>query len=300
MEYGVRMTLESSYGTLYLNKEPALSSDATSYIHLSKFDGADGADLRFTSLDIPQRDGSVVYDSFEGSKTLAMEGVLMSATRSGRAALARELRAHARALSKSSGTLKFWTSDYLAGQQMTVRLADRLTVQGSRPTKEFLLPLVAEDPRIYSQTQQSQDTEFVLAGGGGGLVFPATLNITFAEGSSDGAGTFTNGGDAPSYPVVQIHGPITSPVLRNVTTGKTMFINSGGLSIAAGSYAEVDMLNETIRLNGSASQPLVAYVNELTSSFWPLEPGANTIRLSGDNPSGTTTMARVIWRDAWS
>jgi hypothetical protein len=84
----------------------------------------------------------------------------------------------------------------------------------------------------------------------------------------------------------------------NVTTGKRVSLL--GLSIGAGDYVEIDMRDETVRLNGNVALSLIQYLDVVNSSFWSLLPGSNSIVMSGSLPDGTNSKATVIWRDAWA
>lgn len=116
---------------------------------------------------------------------------------------------------------------------------------------DFRIELIAEDPLFYSQTQSSDD-------------------ITFAAGS----GSVDPGGNAPVYPTIRVHGNVTDPVITNTTLDKT--VDFSGLTIPAGEYVDIDMLNETVINQVGVSN--YEYVDN--DDFWWLQ-GSNTITISG-------------------
>jgi len=134
----------------------------------------------------------------------------------------------------------------------------------------FRIELVAEDPVLYSQTE-------------------TTTEITFTAGS----GTVTNGGNSPVYPTVRIYGEVTNPGLVNTTLGLTLSFS--GLTIAAGHYIEIDMLNETIKYDGSTNY--YSYVN--SDDFSWLKVGANAITVSGTVGSSGDRLVRFYHHNGY-
>lgn len=134
----------------------------------------------------------------------------------------------------------------------------------------FRIELIAEDPVFYSQTEDDDD-------------------ITFAGGS----GVVANDGNAAVYPVIRIHGSITDPVITNTTTGKT--VSFTGLTIAAGRYVDIDMLNETIKYDDDTNY----YSYALLDDFWWLDEGNNTITISGSIGGSGDRKVTVTYRDGY-
>ncbi len=132
----------------------------------------------------------------------------------------------------------------------------------------FRIELVAEDPVFYSQTQKQKDITFV-----------------------DGSGIITNNGNAPVYPIVRIHGNVTDPSLTNA--GRAVSLT--GKTIPAGSYLDIDMLNETVEDPTGVSQ--YEYIND--DDFWWLGKGNNEIILGGIPGSSGYRKITVIYRDGY-
>ena len=150
--------------------------------------------------------------------------------------------------------LKFTTQGSLALQtQVQLNAQIQAPLRGGEVTiGDFRIELIAEDPVFYSQTQTATD-------------------ITFASGS----GVVANAGNSPIYPVVRVHGAVTDPVITNTTLGKT--VSFTGLTIPAGEYIDIDMLNETVINQASVSK--YEFIN--SDDFWWLGEGNNTITISG-------------------
>ena len=113
------------------------------------------------------------------------------------------------------------------------------------------IELIAEDPLLYSQSLTTQD-------------------ITFVAGS----GNVNLGGKAPVYPTIRIHGNVTDPVITNTTLGKT--VDFSGLTVPAGEYVDIDMLNETVSNQSGVS--VYEYVD--ADDFWWLQEGNNAVTIS--------------------
>jgi hypothetical protein len=150
--------------------------------------------------------------------------------------------------------LKFTTQGGLSLQtqvQLNAEIQAPL-VSGEVTIGDFRIELIAEDPVFYSQTETATDIAF-----------------------SAGSGTVTNSGNSAVYPVIRVHGAITDAVITNTTLGKT--VSFTGLTISAGNYVDIDMLNETVLYNG-----ITNYYSYISSDdFWWLAEGANTITISG-------------------
>ena len=155
--------------------------------------------------------------------------------------------------------LKFTTTGGLALQvQVQLNAEIQTTFKGGEVTiGDMRIELIAEDPILYSQTLTTQD-------------------ITFASGS----GVLANAGTAPVYPTARIHGNVLNPSIMNSTLGRT--ISLSGVTIAAGNYYDVDMLEETVEDPTGAS--VYNYVN--SDDFFWLNKGNNTITLGG-TPGGS-------------
>lgn len=290
-EIGIKYELETPRGTLTFNPQPIPADD---YLRLAEVSGLDGGELRTTVEPVPQRDGATVFDAYRGAMYPILRGHIKAASLTDRRELEDDLRGLTDSLLRADGILR-WTPTGAAQRRLTVRLLEALQIGGGL-IKEFQLALVAADPTVYAELLQTADTTALTVGGGGAEVFPHGFPYSYGDYSGGGNVNVTNGGEVPSYPVVEVYGPITAPSIFNVTTGKVVSFTA--LTIAAGDFLEVDMKAETVELNGSPDVNLIGKLDVASSEFWALEPAVNAIRLSG-SAFDAATKARVKWRDAY-
>lgn len=135
----------------------------------------------------------------------------------------------------------------------------------------------------------------------------ATQTTTPVGGSAGGTVLVTNSGNADFSPVVQVNGPFSSFVLKNITdldpAGNPLQLvyNAalpGGVSVASGHYAEIDFFRGTVYLDGDGAN-LIGGIDPTQSDFWHLLTdqflgGPNIIQLSGA-PSG-----QILSNNAWA
>jgi hypothetical protein len=152
----------------------------------------------------------------------------------------------------------------------------------------WAVELLAEDPRIYDDTEDSLSTNVASASG---VDFDIDFDFNFGGGTG-GQVSCANDGIIATYPVVRFTGPCTDPMARNITTGLDLKLVT---TIASGDYIDVDFLARTIMLNDVASRYNVL---DSTSEFWGLQPGANTVQFIASTTDSNTLMT-VMWRSAW-
>lgn len=94
----------------------------------------------------------------------------------------------------------------------------------------------ASDPTFYHPTEET--IVFALGGGGEAWDIPWEIPWQIGAAALDQTRTIEYTGSWRTFPVIKIVGPITDPVVSNLTTGET--INFTGTTIAALDYYEVD------------------------------------------------------------
>ena len=291
LHHGAIDELVTPRGTLRFNQWRWLDS----YLHLTGIGGGAGATLRREWDPAPQRDGAILHDAYRGARLPVLEGVVVAPDPDSAQALYDDLVSFTDSIMRADGTLKF-TPRGEAQRQITVQLADAVQVSGDR-LKRFQVALVAADPAAYSVLDDTvTSSSLALQNETGSLALPFPLPFTFGDFAVGGTVTATNDGNATSYPTVKIHGACSAPVVKNITTGK--LISFPTLSISSGDYVQVDMQRRTVLLNGQSSSPYVRYLDVVTSDFWGLDPGANSIRLNAAT-FDASAKAAVTWRDAW-
>lgn len=151
---------------------------------------------------------------------------------------------------------------------------------------------VATDPRLYSPQLQTSGAVGLPSPGAGGLVFPLVFPLTFGTGQAGGNFSLVNTGTVTTWPTFRIDGPVTGPVVTNVTTGQQLQFDPA-FAVAAGQVLLVDTDTRTVTLQG---------VNR-RSSLWVadwfgLPPGVTTslkFTAAGGFTAGTLT---AQWRHA--
>lgn len=149
------------------------------------------------------------------------------------------------------------------------------------------IQLVATDPRVYDNTESVGST--AVGAVTGGLGFPHGFPHGFGTAT---AGTIdvTNGGNTPAPWTATLVGPLTHPRITLVDGDGDLEL--GAFTLAAGDTLELDSLNRTVLLNGTASR-----YGELTRRSWfDLPVGDPIIQLTASSGTGTL---EVRWRSAW-
>jgi hypothetical protein len=141
----------------------------------------------------------------------------------------------------------------------------------------------SSDPRLYDATESA-----VVLGlePGGGMVFPLEFPLSFGSGS-DTDGSVENAGNAETQWTAVIAGPVVSPRLTLGSTGQYVAING---TVPEGSTLVISSANHSILLDGSPRNWLT-----LTSRWWSLAPGVNTVRFRAASGTGSCTFS---WRSA--
>ena len=168
--------------------------------------------------------------------------------------------------------LKFTTTGGLALQTQVQLNSEIQTTfkQGEVTIGEARIELVAEDPILYSQTLKTQDILF-----------------------SAGSGVVANSGTAPVFPEVRIHGNVLNPSVMNSTLGRQVSLT--GVTIAAGNYYDLDMLEETVEDPTGSNK--YNYVS--SDDFFWLNKGNNTISLGGTPGGSGYRKVTLTYRDGY-
>lgn len=156
----------------------------------------------------------------------------------------------------------------------------------------------ASDPRLYSVTEQDLAMNLAVPAGGGldfgsgGLDF-GSGGLDFGVGTTGGKGTATNLGHVPTWPRLEITGPVTGPVITFPGDRQLRF--NPAFQVLSGQTLVIDTRPSlrTIELAG------VSRTSELWTRQWsPLEPGVPTeIRYSAAAYDAATVLT-VFWRHA--
>lgn len=126
---------------------------------------------------------------------------------------------------------------------------------------------------------------------GGGWTIPLVVPVKITS-SGGGTASVTNNGTTTAMPILRIYGPITSPNVVNVTSGKRLVFTG---SIAIGDYWEIDLFQQSVKLNGITT---VTTLDVSQSTWFSLARGASTLQLTGSAYTAATLL-RVFMRSCW-
>jgi len=238
---------------------PIVIGQSSSYYTLREAEGFGSAGVEITSWNRPGFHGIKIPSAFWRERIIRLIIGVRAADSATYEQKRRDLQEAFDFPRNGLTWLKFTTQGGLELQcQVQLNSQIQAPLRGGEVTiGTFRIELIAQDPVFYSQTETEED-------------------ITFA----DETGIITNSGNAPIFPTVKIHGSIQNPGIQNATIGRTLSLD--GITIAAGHYYNVDMLEETIKDEVGTSR--YSYIN--SDDFFWLDKGNNTINLTG-TPGGS-------------
>jgi hypothetical protein len=129
-----------------------------------------------------------------------------------------------------------------------------------------------------------------------GAGFDWEFDLAFPAMSPAGAGIVTNEGNTSADAVFRLYGPCENPRLENQTIDERIVFD--GLTVAAGSYVEIDVRTGAVTLNGVPEASRFGLVDFSVSTFFHLEPGENLLRYYPETFSGAA-LAVVLFRPTW-
>jgi hypothetical protein len=142
-------------------------------------------------------------------------------------------------LPQTQGTtpLYFMLSDNQVEQVVYARVRVLRTVIDPNYTYGYITSQVeffCPDPRYYASNEQTADMLFAASLG---RTYNKAFNYTYGGGSATITTTINNAGWTATYPTIAINGPITSPVIGNVTENAQMNFTGTYSSARAGPRA---------------------------------------------------------------
>lgn len=259
--------------------------------------------VRGDVFDRPENDGIIEpANQYLPSRAIVLEGEIWGASVDAAWASWNTLQQTVLAAMRTQKLLKWRRLGSTLDLQYTVRTSgDCTAVIDGGADGQFLhyqLNVRAADPLAYAQTSQSVSTG-APALATVGLPFPIPFPIPWSL-SATGSGTVgvTNGGNAPTWPLFTIAGPINGPAIQNQTTGKSLYFDS--LNLAAGDTLTIDTNPQTrsATVGGASKLGSLRYAD---SEFFTISANA-TEQVAfygiGGGTTGVTTMT-VSWRNAY-
>jgi len=188
--------------------------------------------------------------------------------------------------------LQFQLSPNTALQYINARVRARKTLVDPEFTFGFIkaeYEFFCPDPRYYDNTVQTASMTYSTPLG---RTYPRVYPLTYGGGSNTQSVQVTNSGWTNTYPQISIYGPVTNPVVGNLTTGQALNFN---YTMAQSDIITIDLQYRTILLNGSPARNLL-----LGSSTWfAAQPGANQFYFVGTGTTYGVTNATVQWNNAY-
>lgn len=249
--------------------------------------GLGSADIRTSSFLFSGRSGGMVTDQLLGFRTITISGKI-----GGPVTTRAEHRLDRAELQNSMPLGSTFPIDITLfdGETFTidVNLTD-LKLEYSRRgfMSDFLIQLTAGDPYFYSTDGGDEHSALVTRVTQGGYVTPYDLPVNWASGSAPTV--VTNDGEGVYYPRIELHDQAANPVIVNQTTGERFKLN---INMVPGDDVVIDMFKRTVTLNGAN----IIGNKTSDSTWWGLQPGANSIMLDSDSGSDTVT-ADIYWRN---
>lgn len=187
-----------------------------------------------------------------------------------------------------------WTPSEGVPMRLRFRQQQPTRITGRRP-KTFLVAGVAEASTVEATSLSSVTLSFA-AVSAGGFSSPVTSPLRSTQDAA-GAATATSLGQRPAWPLITFTGPVVNPYVTSLRYGLTLRLN---YTLAAGETLVLDAApaRRTILLNGQATANRYGALDWLTSSWFPLAPGANDLRIGASSFSAPASVT-VAWRDAW-
>lgn len=267
-EFGVPFTITSAEGY------EAVLNDATSPNFAGVLAGEDaltgleGADVRENITDLVEADGGSQGPNWAKPRTFTMRPTIWAATPAARNAMLTRLQRATNAM-RTDLTVKFTPSGSIP-QYITARRSQRPEVRGGF-AKQMLLGFTAADPRIYSQSEYASSG--ILTGSPGSL---------------------ENQGTAESWPILRINGPGTNPTVT--AHGDSLALLT---TLTAGQYIDIDTRPGRRTVTKSDGSDLYSAVSFLTSTWWGLLPGINSVSIAWGSGNTAASTLVVTWRDTW-
>lgn len=287
-EHGIHIELETPRGTTTFNDYAA-----SDYLRIDEF--VLNAAVRGAVEAVPRRNGSIVPAAFRSGATPILKGTAKAASVETRTDMLDELRAQLVSILRADGVLR-WTPSGKTTRRLTVRCLEDPSESGGF-LKTFQAALVSTTAHVESDAEHVASYSSLDGDSSGDeFEFPFEFPMDLGAGLAAGTAVVENAGDTDAWPLVRVTGPVTNPTLVNSTTGDELALI---IDIPAGSFLEVDMDAETVRMNADPDQNRIGSVDPLNGVFWPLVEGVNEVRLIAD-AHDVGHGAAIYWRDAYA
>jgi Phage tail protein len=243
--------------------------------------------VRLSLADRPQRDGAFDAPSQKAARVITLEGTAIARDRPAKERAKDRLAA---LLADGSALSQLTVTEPHLTRQAMVRLSDQTKITDRTPVSfDWSVQLTAPDPVRYSERRGP------LSCGppqpSGGLSFPLRFPLDFGSGPVDNRIAVTNAGTVTTWPIWQISGPVTDPVITNTGTGEQL---NFGITLPPGAVLTVETAVRSVRMRTTSRRAAL----RPGSRWFGIEPGTTVVIFNGlhlEEPAGLA----VTWRDAW-
>lgn len=183
----------------------------------------------------------------------------------------------------------FMVDEYGLQRYVTARRTDQVVWDKQNPrTAKWSIELLAGDPRRYGVTELDRTLQLPAVSGGLSIptAVPFAINATTTRSTVD----VTNDGNIAAAPTIQIAGPVTDPVVQNLTAGTEMRFQ---ITLSVGQILTVDCRREQVTLDGQGRMSTL-----LGADFLTFPPGTSTIRFSAPSYD-PAAYCKLVWRPTW-
>ena len=151
---------------------------------------------------------------------------------------------------------------------------------------EFFCP----NPLYYNNNTQTATMAYLPPTG---RTYNRVYNLVYDPATAIITTTVTNNGWATTYPVIDLNGPITNPIIGNTTQNAYL---SFDCTLTASDHLVIDLYNKLVTLNGLPARNLL-----VGGTWFSALPGNNEYYLTGDVGSYLidTTKATITWNSAY-
>lgn len=174
-------------------------------------------------------------------------------------------------------------------RQIDVHLVGGMTMSSTERgvwAQKVAVTLRAPDPTFYDPA--GEGVAFSLGGGSDALEIPLEVPMVVGASTIDASAVVTNDGNWLSYPhLVRITGPIEDCVIVNGTTGEKLDFT--GVTLGGGEWLDLDLRygRKTV-VDEAGANRIADLTSDSDLATWHLEPGANSIRVTGINATEAT------------
>lgn len=161
-----------------------------------------------------------------------------------------------------------------------------------------VIRLEAPNPLFYDPTLKNLTA---ILEGSGSFEFPFTFPATFYSSLISKGATVTNAGTWRAFPIIEITGPGTNPVIENASTGKQISLT---YAISGGEIVTIDLTPGAKTITNDSGDDLFGTLDtDSDLADFALEPdpevdgGQNSLKLTITSGTPGTTQMAVKWHD---